>query len=377
MLCDTIFVRSYHNLTVFVKCGINDSGNTRCLCVVLWALDFEDHLKRGADMDLNNVQEYLSKKCYTQDENGKFVIDISERPIDKWGEIFSYRNEKYPYFALQDAMETIKEEFPAVLAKKIAEDLIEKATDEEITGIEKNLRQMVVITYSMDDILKRVVNVDIGIDTGDSGWDFHANTIEPACGICYRISAVKNVSSIVWLAKQQGYRLSQLQFALKNIVKHRELINNEFLESAAYEVWHEMGDENQLFCLVKMTVEDMLIINSLMRWRRETKKWAGYIVINTDAKVGFYSHWYGSTSLLGIKLEKELKLPLWAVHVVLPDESFDSDSEYGYSIQEVVDDDTLWGKGRVVYMSLPKHFRLSMESMGLRPIKKNERKYDT
>ena len=325
-------------------------------------------------MDLNKVQEYLSEKGYTQDENGKFVIDISERPIKKWDDIFGYKNEKYPYFALQDAMETIKEEYPSVLAEEIAEALIEKATEDEISEIEKMIRECVIVTYSMDAILKLVVNVDIGIDTGDSGWDFHANTIEPAYGICYNISAVKDEASIVWLAKQQGYRLSQLQFALKNIVKNRDLIKNEFLESAANEVWHEMCDENQLFCLVKMTIEDMLIINSLMRWRRETKKWAGYIVINTDARVGFYSHWLGSTSLLGIKLEKELKLPLWAVHTVSPDDSFNSDSGYGYSIQKVVDDDTLWSKGRVVYMSLPKHFRLSMESMGLRPIKKNDRK---
>lgn len=340
--------------------------------------NLSENLEGVSGMELQQIQTYLSEKSYPQDENGKFVIDISGKPIKKWDEILNYySNEKYPYYALELAMETSAQEYPTLLAEEIAKEIIENASENEVSEIEKTLRQIVVVTYSMDDILKQVVNVDIGIDTGDSGWDFHANTIEPAYGICYDISEVKNDSSIVWLAKQQGYRLSQLQFALKNIVEHRELINNEFLESAAYEVWHEMCDENQLFCLVKMTVEDMLIINSLMRWRRETKKWAGYIVINTDAKVGFYSHWYGSTSLLGIKLEKELKLPLWAVHVVLPDDSFDSDSEYGYSIQEVVDDDTLWGKGRVVYMSLPKHFRLSMESMGLRPIKKNERKYDT
>lgn len=326
-------------------------------------------------MDSNKVQKYLSQKGYHQDENGKFVIDISRKPIKKWNKILYYRNnEKYPYYALEQAMETSAQEYPTVLAEEIAKEIIENASENEMSEIEETLRQIVEVTYSMDDILKQVVNVDIGIDTGDAGWDFHANTLEPAYGVCYRVSAVKNVSSIVWLAKQQGYRLSQLQFALKNIEKHRELINNEFLESVANEVWHEMCDENQLFCLVKMTVEDMLIINSLMRWRREAKKWAGYLVINTDAKVGLFSHWYGATSLLGIKLEKELKLPLWAVHDVLPDESFDSDTGYGWSVQSVMEDDSLWDKGRVVYMSLPKHFRLSMESMGLRPIKKNERK---
>ncbi|MCM1227977.1 MAG: hypothetical protein NC320_11260 [Clostridium sp.] len=162
-----------------------------------------------------------------------------------------------------------------------------------------------------------------------------------------------------------GTKKSEFHFALDHIKKESHLINNEFMHSIANEVRNEMSYSNQLFFLVKMTVKDILQLNSLLKWHNETDKWGGYIIINKEATTGFYAHAIGSTSILGIKLETDVKLPVKFIDCIVPDIAFAN------SIYDITYDCDLWDDGKIVYCSLPKNFRLNMNNMGLTPIKKN------
>lgn len=94
-------------------------------------------------------------------------------------------------------------------------------------------------------------------------------------------------ASIIWPTKQQGHKKSELHHALNHIEHEPELVKNPLIFSIANEVWHELSIFNQLYFLVKMTVEDMLRLNTLIQWHKFTKKWGGYIIINKEATAGF------------------------------------------------------------------------------------------
>lgn len=120
--------------------------------------------------------------------------------------------------------------------------------------------------------------------------------------------------------------------------------------SIAYEVWHEMSIFNQLFFLVKMTIKDVLQLNTLLQWHEVTKKWGGYIIINKEATAGFYDSENGGTSLLGIHLEKDVKLPIKFMSCAFPDEAFHN------PIYSIAEDPDLWDAGKFCNWNLPKHF---------------------
>lgn len=87
--------------------------------------------------------------------------------------------------------------------------------------------------------------------------------------------------------------------------------------------------------------------------------------MNKETTTGFYSPFVGSSSATDIHLEKEVKLPIKYISEIM------TDNAYEHPINEIFDSTCLWDDGRITYMSLPKHFRLSMHEYGLSPIKNN------
>lgn len=345
-------------------------------------------MKRGERMNFgyDEIQDILKELSDYVDENGLYCFDISEDDIrsEGWDNVlFSYLEvKKYPYFELVDTLNKMVSEYPKTLADKLLEEYMSEEyrnlSYEDANAVSHELSEFlsdkIKAYYIMEKVLCRIVDVDIGIDTGDSGYEFRANCIYPAYDRYYSFEEVIHESPIVWIAKQQGHKASEVGFALKHIVNNPEKITNGFIKSLAYEVWHEMCDTNQLYFFAKMTISDVLILNSLMKWSYETKKWGGYIILNKEATTGFYCSSLGCSSLLGIKPENEVKIPLKLIHNVSPDEAKSSEGRFGWSLKSVVDSSAPWEKGRVLYMSLPKHFRLAMEDMGLEAVKKNERR---
>ena len=220
------------------------------------------------------------------------------------------------------------------------------------------------LSTNLYDLLTEEIMVNIGIDTGDSCIDYTANTVPPAYGAAHSLKETEWCASIVWLTKQQGHKKGELYFALNHIRHNPELIHTELMKSIADEVRSTLSIFTQLFFFVRMSVYELLLLNSLLQWHHKTGKWGGYIMLNKETVAGFYSSYAGSASAAGIQLEREVKIPVKYISEILPD------SAYRYPLNEIFQSAHLWDDGRVAYMSLPKHFRICMEEYGFSPLKK-------
>ena len=324
--------------------------------------------------------EILRKMDYPITASGKFAVEMTFDFItDDW-EYILQGNER-SFLALKKYLDQ-----PETKAK-FADFLLEIIAKKNIPKLENNVpdygtqskfckiaSDMIEISIPNEEkILSTVLNIDIGVDAGDSFCDYTANTVFPAYGAEFTLERYLEEGykrpSIVWLAKQQGHTLTELCYALDTIRHGGYGIKSKLIHSIAYEVWHALCCYTQLYFPLKMTVEELLTLNSLMHWSKTTKKWGGYIIINQESACGFYSPSVGSGSLLEISLEKEVKLPIKYIDSALPDRTYDD-----YSIRSVYGSYRAFKNGRIVYFSLPKHFRRSMHEYGLKPIKKNVRK---
>ena len=217
------------------------------------------------------------------------------------------------------------------------------------------------------EILETEIDIDLSVDTGDGGAEFTANTLSPSWvgrnyGYGYRLV---EWTSIVWLTKQQGYKKTELNRLMHTIEKmdsaDREKLKAEkpYLFSTAYEIWHELSEFNVLTFFVKMKMKDAILLYELKNWGLRTKNWNGYVMIDRATRTGFHDYSQGSGSLLGITLEKDVKLPVKHIHLVYPDEA------HGYcSAGKVWLDDSLWDKGGVKLIHMPKKFRRELKALG-------------
>ena len=316
------------------------------------------------------VATVLSFMKYSRDEKGKFQIEINPKPDEmNWGLILS--GGEPPVFAFSQYLNKIKSNQHKSWAENLAYKTIttyfrnEKNSDdlaEQFIMIAMKLSEAVIFP---DSLFHESIMVNIGVDTGDSNMDYTANTVPPAYDADHSLQESEWCASIVWLTKQQGHKKGELYFALDHIKHSPELIHTELMASIANEVWSTLSIFTHLFFFVKMSVYDLLLLNTLLQWHHKTGKWGGYILINKEATTGFYSPDVGSSSATDIQLEKEVKLPVRYISEIFPD------SAYKYPLNEIFGSTRLWNGGRITYMSLPKHFRMSMEEYGLSPIKKN------
>lgn len=138
--------------------------------------------------------------------------------------------------------------------------------------------------------------------------------------------SLKEDSMLVWLLKQQGHTLDELQATMKdynkffydasypngNHVKHYgedgkelnssgkiELFNNThnaFLTSVCQELENQSYEMGVMTVLAKMSIEDFIKMQSGDK----------EIAFSKDCMIGIYNPWNGSGSLLEIELEKDL-----------------------------------------------------------------------
>lgn len=180
--------------------------------------------------------------------------------------------------------------------------------------IKDEIRELVSIDYPYEHFLKQEFCVNIFVDTGDGNYDYVLNCVYPhyngRCG-----ETINDRASIVWLARQQGYTKTELNKALrKGDIKDPK----GFLESMRQEVINHGSHMAILTFLARMTLEEILELNELMKLQdRNGKKYAaekrpycGYILIDKKAECGLYDPWGGGGSILELQLEKDVRLPI-------------------------------------------------------------------
>jgi hypothetical protein len=187
-----------------------------------------------------------------------------------------------------------------------------------------------------DHFLKQEFYTNIMIDTGDGNYDFTLNAHYP----CYcggrKGEAMDDKASLVWLAKQQGYTKGQLRKALDE----GDASNPRgFLESCRVELANMTSHMQILTFLVRMDLKTLIKINRLLRLREkdghqyDTTKYpdCGYIVLDKSTMCGLFDPWQGGGSVLEIRLEKDVKIPIKFIRSCLPDggDGYGIDDVYG------------------------------------------------
>lgn len=202
--------------------------------------------------------------------------------------------------------------------------------------IEEYIKDIVCVNYPVDHFLKQEFYVNIGVDTGDGNLDYSPNATRPGWYGQYE-TKLDDTASILWLARQQGYKKSELWKMLsKETTKPEE--RKGFLYSVRSEVENTPSGTQQLTFLVKMTLEQLIELNELIKLQDrngknyDTRKnpYCGYIVLDKKTETGLFDTWNGGGGPFEIELEKDVRLPVRYIAYALPD-----GNKQGYSISEV------------------------------------------
>lgn len=206
-------------------------------------------------------------------------------------------------------------------------DLSEDLDEDQIYDY---IRDIVYCKYPEDHYFNQEVSTNIFVDTGDGNYDFVLNCVYPHYN-GRRGEALNTKASIAWLAKQQGYKKSELKDALNNGSE------NKFLMSVRDEVLNHGSHMATLAFLVKLSLKDLIHLNQLIKlqdinghkYDATKNPYCGYIVIDKSCMTGLYDCWSGGGSILDIALEKDVKLPIKYIRSALPD------GEDGYSVESI------------------------------------------
>lgn len=205
--------------------------------------------------------------------------------------------------------------------------------EEDVFG--EVLDELVYWTYPEDHFMKQEFFVNIMVDTGDGNYDYTLNGIYP-CWYGQYEARIDEKSSLLWLARQQGYTKTQLWKALRE----GDMADPKgFLESCRVELANLPSHMSTLTFLVRMTLEDLITLNRCIKlqdrnghfYDARKNPYCGYIVIDKDTVAGLFDPWSGGGSVLEIQLEKDVRLPIRYIRSALPDgcDGYSIDSVYG------------------------------------------------
>lgn len=287
------------------------------------------------------VTEWLSNNCIDDGELEIYANYDDEMSVEEAIEICMSHD---PETALYEKLEEWYCEVEMQYRKDIEEKLKAYLESEDgrcpngMTEEEKNafydiLNEWIYIKYPVDHYLDQEFYVDIMLDTGDGNYDYTLNSVYPCYYGRYEDRIDEN-SSLLWLARQQGYTKTQLWNALRD----EENKYKGFLKSCEIELINLPSHMSTVTFLVKMTLRDLIKLNQGVQlqdrdgilYDAKKKPYCGYIILDKDTTTGLFDPWYGGGSLFEIKLEKDVRLPIRFIRSALPDNNRD-----GYSVDNV------------------------------------------
>ena len=235
-------------------------------------------------------------------ESNLLNITYSDKPLETLWQIL---NSKYSGKA---------KECHDRIHKDITEDpvLIELLRQAEIGNEElyEIVIDMTEMFFPYDCYSKQKIRVDITVNTGKEDAGYYRNLVFPHPE--YE-DEIPSDSCILWLVRQQGYRLNDLLD-----FRNKKPINNLFLSSVYNELQHCYFPINMLTFLVNITLKDYDRLKKAMaeelycrRHRRSNHPHSnGYITLSSETTCGFLDLCNGLASAMGIKLEKKVILPI-------------------------------------------------------------------
>lgn len=201
------------------------------------------------------------------------------------------------------------------------------------------VRDHAYIEFPHDYFLGIEIPVNVVIDAGDANYDF-------GCNDSWSYVNVDGVSGIAYLAKKQGYTLTQLKKAING-----EKTDSAFLKSAVDEWRNASRGCNATTLFATITVEQLFdfydikniekpINNQYYPWKGKGRS---YITVSPGTPWGLVDYWHGGGSILEGKLERDMKIPLRYVWDIIPE----AYNPYGYTVHEIYGCGTSWYTGEV------------------------------
>lgn len=195
--------------------------------------------------------------------------------------------------------------------------------DDASEDIPDILAEMVYWKYPIDHFLKQEFCVNIILDTGDGNYDFTLNSPYPCWYGDYN-ARLDEKSSLLWLARQQGYSKTKLWKALRE----GDMADPKgFLQSCRVECANLPSAMAAVTFLVRMTLAQLIELNRCVRLQDRnghhydaTKNPdCGHITLGKDTMCGLFDPWAGGGSVLEIQLEKDVEIPIKYIWSALPD----------------------------------------------------------
>ena len=191
-------------------------------------------------------------------------------------------------------------------------------TEDEARDI---IRDMFYVDYPDKHFLDQNICVDVMVDTGDVNYDFTCNNFGPHYD-ARENEPIPKESSLLWLARQQGFTKSTLKRAMKERPKVKG-----FMQSVYDEINNTGSHMNTLTFLVEMTFGEWLNLRDAIKneaninksYTLDGRHGRGYIVIGKNGTCGLFDEWSGSGSILELKLDRDVKLPIRYIYKAVPD----------------------------------------------------------
>ena len=259
-------------------------------------------------------------QCYYDESYRSYDDIIDDKTI---GEIL---DSKDPMITFEEKCcewwDDVAWEYEAELIKEFKKPLARQSWDDE--KIREELESMWYFKYPFDEYLEQEVCVDIRIDTGDANYDYTLNAIYPHYNGS-KGDEIDDRTSLVWLAKTQGYSKEQLQHALNTLEDSLE--RHGFLETVFDELINCCVPLPSLVFPVKITLGKLIEIQEIINkrdedkycWEPEDRKDCGSIVVSKDVECLLYDSWNGGGSCWGIQLEKDVEIPIKYIRSAEPD----------------------------------------------------------
>ena len=284
------------------------------------------------------AEEALESVCF-RDEHGNFYTEIYADYRDElddrtFKKICNAENPRWAFYDwLDEAYQECVWDYEDQVIKEALEDedfaKIASGLDED--EVRDHLRDMFYVKLPEKHFLDQDILVDILVDTGDLNYDYTLNNFGP----CYNAQEYEQIpeeSSLLWLARQQGYTKTQL----KQAMRERPAEKN-FMQSVYDEINNVGSHMNTLTFLVKMSLEEYFYLTDAIGKERERnqsytmngRKGRGWILLDKTTTAGLYDPWSGGGSLLEIRLDKDVRLPIRCI------ETAKHDGCRGYSIREI------------------------------------------
>ena len=199
-------------------------------------------------------------------------------------------------------------------------DGLGEAEEEYFTDIVTDLAYW---EYPEEHFLKQEFYVNIMLDTGDGNYDFALNSPYPCWYGDYH-ERLHEKSSLLWLARQQGYTKTKLW----NALREGDMADPKgFLESCRVECANLPSSMATVTFLVRMTLEQLMDLNRCVRLQDRNGRnydasknpYCGYIVLGKSTMCGLFNPWSGGGSVLELQLTKDCRIPIRYIWSAMPD----------------------------------------------------------